>query len=463
MKYQNLLFLLFISFSFEFKNQEFFRKLEEGDTEKYTDGSDTSETTPTNKPDSTAPETTEPAPSVPNHDPDSTAPETTEVTTNVPDSTIPPNNGTNGTETETTIPSTETGTTIPSVISNQTYLPNVEKSVLVLVGVGKYTIPPIHTPGRKVAFVVYYKMIIGTYILPIHMTVTVRITYYLRFLRYLEEKDEVAECERYTYDLDPNIKYNCTFPVKEDAEIGKVTSDGDFKFEGMDESIAPVVTMSSLVNSTLRQNGIQTADGEELLKTQYLLNNTIVEENGLKFKLEGEMDTDKFPDNEKVVLMFDERGNGNIKNATCNINKIKGKVYELDCLAEKSINAHLNGVNGITTSQEKILIYMMPGSDEVLNTGSNYMGLYNRGSSSGLSGGAIAGIVIACIIALMCITIGVMICKKANIPSSFQETQYGVNSNNIPVQESSFGVYNSSTLNNVKANPMEMNNNSVTG
>ena len=261
MKYQNLLFLLFISFSFEFKNQEFFRKLEIDNTEKVTDDSDTSETTPTNKPDSTAPESTESAPSIPNHD---------------PDSTIPPYNGTNGTETE---------TTIPSIISNQTYLPNVEKSVLVLVGVGKYTIPPIHTPGRKVAFVVYYKMIIGTYILPIHMTVTVRITYYLRFLRYLEEKDEVAECERYTYDLDPNIKYNCTFPVKEDAEIGKVTSDGDFKFEGMDESIAPVVTMSSLVNSTLRQNGIQTADGEELLKTQYLLNNTIVEENGLKFKL----------------------------------------------------------------------------------------------------------------------------------------------------------------------------------
>lgn len=45
------------------------------------------------------------------------------------------------------------------------------------------------------------------------------------------------------------------------------------------------------------------------------MNNTILEENGLKFRLMGEMDK-KLPDNQKVVLMFDEKGNWNIKNAT---------------------------------------------------------------------------------------------------------------------------------------------------
>ena len=428
MKYENLLFLIFISFSFGFKNQEFFRKLNEvDDTEKLSEESDTSE----------------PTPNVPSHQPDTAIPES--------------NNGTNGTETD---------NPIPSVISAQTYPSNVGKSLLVLVGIGNYVIPPVRTPGRKVGFVVYYKMIIGTYILPIRMTVVVKITYYSRLLRYLEEKDEVAECERYTYDLDPDIKYNCTFPVKEDVEIGKVTSDGDFKFEGMDESIAPVVTMSSLVNETLRQNGIQTALGDDLLKRQYLLNNTILEENDLKFRLMGEMDG-KLPDNTKIVLMFDEKGDGEIKNATCYVLNLEGNYCELDCLAENSINAHLNGVNGITNSNEKILIYMKPGQDEILNTGSNYMGLYNRGSSSGLSGAAIAGIVIACIVALICITIGVMICRKANISSTFQESQVGVNTNNIPIQESSFGVYNSSTLNNVQSqfpeNTVEINKNNITG
>ena len=76
------------------------------------------------------------------------------------------------------------------------------------------------------------------------MTVIVKVTYYYRLLRFLEEKNKVAECERYTYDLDPDIKYKCTFPVKENAIVDKVTSDGDFKFDGLDESIAPIVTIS---------------------------------------------------------------------------------------------------------------------------------------------------------------------------------------------------------------------------
>ena len=162
------------------------------------------------------------------------------------------------------------------------------------------------------------------------------------------------------------------------------------------------------------------------------MNNTILEENGLRFKLTGEMDT-QLSDNQ-IILSFDEKGNGKIKNTTCNANYLRDNIYELDCLSEKSINAHLNGINGITThTGEKIVIYMKPGTDDVLNTGSsNYMGLYNRGSSSGLSGGAIAGIVIACIVALLAITIGIMLCRKTNnIPAPFQESTLGVNTSNM--------------------------------
>ena len=442
MKYQNLLFLMFISFSFGFKNQEFFRKLNEApDTEKFPEESDTSEPNP-NVP-AQQPDTTESTSNVPSDQPDSTTPESY--------------NGINGTETD---------KAIPSIISAQTYPSSVKKTQLVLVGVGNYVIPPVHTPGRTVGFVVYYKMIIRTYILPIRMTVFIKVTYYSRLLRYLEEKDVKAVCDRYTYDEDPDIKYNCTFPVKEDVEIGKVISDGDFKFEGMDESIAPEVTMSSLVNETLRHSGIQTAVGDDLLRKQYLLNNTILEENGLKFRLMGEMDS-IIPKDVTIVLIFDEKGDGNLKNAACNVSNLEGKFYELDCLAEKSINAHLNGVIGNTSSGEKIIIYVKEGHDEFLNTGSNYMGLYNRGSSSGLSTGSIVGIIIACIIALICIIIGVIICRKANISSPFKESQLGVNTNNIPIQDSSFGEYNSSTLNNVKSqfpdNTIEINKNNVTG
>jgi hypothetical protein len=160
MKYQKLLFLFFISSNLGFKNPEFLRKLnQEGDTEKFPEEINTSEAIP----------------NIPNHKPDSIIPESTE-----PEIT----SSNNGTDSDTTIQNngTETDIAIPSVISTQTYPTNIEKSILVLIGVGNYIIPPVHTPGRKIAFVVYYKVIIGTYILLISMTVIVKVTYYYRIL-----------------------------------------------------------------------------------------------------------------------------------------------------------------------------------------------------------------------------------------------------------------------------------------
>ena len=63
------------------------------------------------------------------------------------------------------------------------------------------------------------------------------------------------------------------------------------EFEGMSDAIAPKVIVSSLANETLSEKGIQSVTGDELLKTQYLMNNTVLEENGLRFKLIGEMDS----------------------------------------------------------------------------------------------------------------------------------------------------------------------------
>ena len=266
------------------------------------------------------------------------------------------------------------------------------------------------------------------------MVVYLKVTY--KTLRGLqeggtEEREERAECERITYDEDPNIRYNCSFGIDQNAELNKVTMDPATppKFDGMSDAIAPNITISSLANETLTEKGIQSATGNELLKTQYLMNNTVLEENGLRFKLTGEMDT-YLPD-KQIVLSFDEKGNGKIKNATCDANYLQGNIFELDCLAEKGINSHLNGVNGVTAStQEKVIIYMKPGTDEVLNAGSNSMGLYSRVSSGGLSGGTIAGIVIACVVAIIAIAIGTTLFRKTNTPS-------------VPFQESTIGVYNS--------------------
>ena len=47
------------------------------------------------------------------------------------------------------------------------------------------------------------------------------------------------------------------------------------------------------------------------------MNNKVLEENGLKFILIGEMDS-YLPD-KQIILSFDEKGIGKIKNVTCDV------------------------------------------------------------------------------------------------------------------------------------------------
>ena len=432
MKHQILLLLLLISFSFEFRRHSFIRKLQ-SETEIPTPEPETIETTlpfeiPFHDPESTVPLTEPTLPFViPFHDPESTVP-----LTEPSGSGAGPN--INATE-------TETPTTIPTVISQPVYDPfRTEPILIIFVGIGNFALPlrlPNLVPKRKVVFQIYYKRIFGKTVLPIHMYLYLKVTY--RRLRDLQEgegetevRDERAVCNRTTYDEDPNIRYNCSFDVDDNFELTKITMDPTSSpiFEGMSDAIAPTIIVSSLVNETLFEKGIQTATGDDLLKTQYLMNNTVLEGNGLRFKLIGEMDS--YLTDNKVILSFDEKGDGKIKNATCDVSNVKGNVFELDCLMEKSINAHLNGVSGVTANtKERVIIYMRPGTDEILNTDSNYIGYYNKGSSSGLSGGAIAGIVIASVIALLAFAIGVMLCRKPKVPAPFQESTLGINISNI--------------------------------
>ena len=67
------------------------------------------------------------------------------------------------------------------------------------------------------------------------------------------------------------------------------------------------------------------------------MNNTILEENGLKFKLTGDMDS--YFQGKQIFLLFDGKGNGLLKSATCEVNNLQNTIYELDCLASRNITA----------------------------------------------------------------------------------------------------------------------------
>ena len=306
------------------------------------------------------------------------------------------------------------------VITDPVQPPNYPPPLIILTGYGLF-----QRRITIVVFVVYFKRISGYNVLSRRLTFHVNI-FYFRSLRLLQE-EVLAECTRFTGDEDDNLQYNCTIPCDPNKNFSAVVSQNDFQFENQTNVTQQI---SSFANVTSKDISKQIAPFGNVV----VLNNTFLEENGLKFTLTGNI-TDYLDSNEKeVVLSFDEDGKGNIKNVTCAIYSLRGNIYELDCMVEDGISATLNGVMGIISPNDKrLLIYMAEGEDTIINTGINHQSLYKRGNSSGgLSGGAIAAIVIATVVALIALAVIAMMCRKqGDVSGPFQESTLGINTNNI--------------------------------
>lgn len=306
------------------------------------------------------------------------------------------------------------------VITDPVQPPNYPPPLIILTGYGLF-----QRRITIVVFVVYFKRISGYNVLSRRLTFHVNI-FYFRSLRLLQE-EVLAECTRFTGDEDDNLQYNCTIPCDPNKNFSAVVSQNDFQFENQTNVTHQI---SSFANVTSKDISKQIAPFGNVV----VLNNTFLEENGLKFTLTGNI-TDYLDSNEKeVVLSFDEDGKGNIKNVTCAIYSLRGNIYELDCMVEDGISATLNGVMGIISPNDKrLLIYMAEGEDTIINTGINHQSLYKRGNSSGgLSGGAIAAIVIATVVALIALAVIAMMCRKqGDVSGPFQESTLGINTNNI--------------------------------
>lgn len=306
------------------------------------------------------------------------------------------------------------------VITDPVQPPNYPPPLIILTGYGLF-----QRRITIVVFVVYFKRISGYNVLSRRLTFHVNI-FYFRSLRLLQE-EVLAECTRFTGDEDDNLQYNCTIPCDPNKNFSAVVSQNDFQFENQTNVTHQI---SSFANVTSKDISKQIAPFGNVV----VLNNTFLEENGLRFTLTGNI-TDYLDSNEKeVVLSFDEDGKGNIKNVTCAIYSLRGNIYELDCMVEDGISATLNGVMGIISPNDKrLLIYMAEGEDTIINTGINHQSLYKRGNSSGgLSGGAIAAIVIATVVALIALAVIAMMCRKqGDVSGPFQESTLGINTNNI--------------------------------
>ena len=238
---------------------------------------------------------------------------------------------------------------------------------------------------------------------------------YGRRLRHLQEAVEESEClivGDSTTITDENIKYNCEAPKKEGIEIEQIVINPDIKLVNADGTVQEILVTSGDINFSEEA----ALGSQNLQKQNKQISNSVKLENGeLKinskdFVIIGNIDkyNGKVGDNLTLVV-YDNRTNpSTANNVPCKTENIEGTKYEFKCTPSKEVKGTIY-LSPMYSGNTSIILNMTePNSytiDFIPNTNNSEIGnnpIYKK-SSSGLSGGAIAGIVIACVVGALII------------------------------------------------------------
>ena len=312
-----------------------------------------------------------------------------------------------------------------SIIENNTIIDKIPinnpiySSKLILLGFGHYFRPIIQP--QNIFFIVYFFRILGNNPSR-YLRIPINIVYSTR-LRFLEENN--ANCTRITNDNNVNIQYNCSVPVDPNKSISSLNIIGNDLSFGNGENISYI--FSSIANQT--KGNLLSQTGNDLDKGIIVIKDTILEKDNEKFLLIGNS-SEKFSGS-KIILSLDN--NGNIIYIDCYSKNLLGNIYEFECIPNESINNHLNGVSGKTEFGKNLVINFQDGKDDLVdirvNNSTNNDNNYNYetikkvSSSSGLSAGAIAGIVIGgAVLLIAIITLIGCCCRKGEVKPPFEES-----------------------------------------
>jgi hypothetical protein len=295
----------------------------------------------------------------------------------------------------------DTTSTTDSTNGNQTdpsFPSTTIKPRLILVGFGGFKRPI----RALVIFKVYFKrFLIKISSKFLYFTVNI---FYTRRLRYLEEVKQNSTCILISPEDNDNMAYNCSVPVEENKDFTMSAND-DFVFE----NLSPDLIISSYANSTMKSLSSLINDPYE--GGFLTLTNSTLTQDDMTFRIEGYLMEDESLNDKQVTLSLDQNGDGNLVNVTCNVNDKGNKKYELVCTSDKKIKAHLEGVMG-KTSGKPLLIHMANNTKDLVDLKLPINNYNSKNSSNGLNGGAIAGIVIACCVALIAAAIVAYFCVR---------------------------------------------------
>ena len=255
------------------------------------------------------------------------------------------------------------------------------------------------------------------------VTFTVQITNHrFRALQDDAVKNETVQCKLNETAIQGNLGcYDCE--TETDIEPNEVSSNNDIKF--LDANNKEVVLPTDSGEVELADLALEEGESLQLQNSttfSYVIFQNIshyVEDDNKTFHIIGELtgtDTDKVLKQSSIPVTFYTDDNKEIT-IDCSTSGDENP-FELTCIAPYDFDAKINDakaeVDGVpitfSASTEVANNLHIEGTGSSSESNKNH--LYYRKNSSGLSGGAIAGIVIACAIVLILITLLAMYLRK---------------------------------------------------
>jgi hypothetical protein len=222
-------------------------------------------------------------------------------------------------------------------------------------------------------------------------------------------------------------KFECTGDVETTSDIKglSISANDPIKTQGSDGKNSTVSTddINFSEDASKAASNIENAK-EQIDQVVVLQNGEIGTKNKGQFAINGNL-VDTVKDGDTVVLdLHDDKTNSD-KKIPCSVTRNSGDAVSLNCdTNEENISADLDSKSGMDGTT-KVFLNMKSGNERIeitdANSTTNSNAVYRK-NSSGLSGGAIAGIVIACVVVLIAASVAALMLRKPTVAPPVDNT-----------------------------------------
>jgi len=282
----------------------------------------------------------------------------------------------------------------------------------------------------------------SSYIRPVIITFTIhivyrgytpfsRVTFTLRLafmlFRGLQESNETytnttSNCTFVSQDLETGIcGYSCEADT--DREPSSVESLNDYKFDNQSFELGNNFTISDLA---LENSNNLVFANSTISKIKTLENGVVFNNDSSTFSIRGQL---KGVDSDTIPFTFVDKSKGeedaSLVNVRCNVTSKDDNDFQIKCDPETDLQTYINGTVGVLDDDQTGVYLNMTEHQNYVNVRKSSNVVYRK-NSSGLSGGAIAGIVIACAVILILVSLIIMCIRKPKSPENNNSSVVGL-------------------------------------